>query len=910
MSHTGRYGPPSPPGSQSGYYGKLQSVRVQLGRIGVQKAPQCKLMDWKMLRIGHGCVQIGRPSPTPPPPQMHQHPVPPQRFPPGPGSHVGYGGQSPSPHPMGGRPGPPPHPHHPLQGHPPQHPIDIDIQHYRGPPMADQMLARKRTVRNIPLTPQGNLVIDVPVPDRVLGMGKLQNGEEFTHMRYTAATCTADEFSSRGYSLRQQEYGRQTELFIVVTMYNEDDFLFCKSMSAIMKNIAHLCTRTRSRTWGAEGWKKVVVCIVSDGRSKVNPRVLNVLGLMGAFQDGIMKDHVNAKPVTAHLFEYTTQLCVDEELKVKGHEKGFVPVQILFCLKEKNAKKINSHRWFFNAFGPLLRPNVCILIDVGTKPQPTALYHLWKAFDRSPSVGGACGEIYAELGTGCSNLLNPLVAAQNFEYKMSNILDKPLESVFGFISVLPGAFSAYRYVALQGKPLAQYFKGETMHGGADIFAANMYLAEDRILCFELMSKRNQGWTLKYVKAAKAETDVPDSVPEFISQRRRWLNGSFFAGVHALTHWYWIFRSGQNFIRKFALLFLFLYNFIQLLFSWFGLAFFYLTFVFLLRMDVTDDLDVPLPDKFFGKQEIVYTVLRQMYVMAIIMTFISSLGNRPQGSKWMYTVIMVLFAAIMATMTYVCGYNIYLLVPKTSREWKGIMDIIRTKPALRDVVLSLFSTYGLYILSSVMYLEPWHMITSFIQYMFLMPSFINILNVYAFCNLHDVSWGTKGDNDANATDLGAVTAQKGKDGKQMVEIDIPSERNDINANYEKFLSGLAQPRPDSHKSRDSKTKQEDYFRNFRTKVVCLWAFSNALIIIVLTDEKMSGILFNGLGVRQNGGFNPYLQVCVRVAVCDSEQDFIANNGSFHFQFIFYSVLGLSTFRFIGCTVYLIMNMICG
>ena len=34
------------------------------------------------------------------------------------------------------------------------------------------------------------------------------------------------------------------------------------------------------------------------------------------------------------------------------------------------------------------------------------------------------------------NLLNPLVAAQNFEYKMSNILDKPLESLFGYITVL------------------------------------------------------------------------------------------------------------------------------------------------------------------------------------------------------------------------------------------------------------------------------------------------------------------------------------------------------------------------------------------------------------------------------------------------------------------------------------------
>jgi cellulose synthase/poly-beta-1,6-N-acetylglucosamine synthase-like glycosyltransferase len=48
---------------------------------------------------------------------------------------------------------------------------------------------------------------------------------------------------------------------------------------------------------------------------------------------------------------------------------------------------------------------------------------------------------------------NPLVAAQNFEYKMSNILDKPLESVFGFISVLPGAFSAYRYIAVQNDPV-------------------------------------------------------------------------------------------------------------------------------------------------------------------------------------------------------------------------------------------------------------------------------------------------------------------------------------------------------------------------------------------------------------------------------------------------------------------------
>lgn len=44
--------------------------------------------------------------------------------------------------------------------------------------------------------------------------------------------------------------------------------------------------------------------------------------------------------------------------------------------------------------------------------------------------------------------------------------------------------------------------------GMNIFTKNMFLAEDRILCFELVAKANAKWTLTYVKPSKAETDVP------------------------------------------------------------------------------------------------------------------------------------------------------------------------------------------------------------------------------------------------------------------------------------------------------------------------------------------------------------------------------------------------------------------
>jgi hypothetical protein len=81
-----------------------------------------------------------------------------------------------------------------------------------------------------------------------------------------------------------------------------------------------------------------------------------MLQAMGVFQNDVLmheridptEDPATAKPqpVTAHMFEYTCQTIVEQDLQVHGGSRsGVVPVQMLFCLKEKNMKKLNSHKY-------------------------------------------------------------------------------------------------------------------------------------------------------------------------------------------------------------------------------------------------------------------------------------------------------------------------------------------------------------------------------------------------------------------------------------------------------------------------------------------------------------------------------------------------------------------------------------
>lgn len=95
-------------------------------------------------------------------------------------------------------------------------------------------------------------------------------------------------------------------------------------MHGVMKNIAHICSLKKNTMWGPDGWKKIVVCIVADGRQVVNKRVLNVLASMGVYQAGIAKNVVDDKPVKAHIYE-VSQITI----------KKIVPNKLFYSIPRK-----------------------------------------------------------------------------------------------------------------------------------------------------------------------------------------------------------------------------------------------------------------------------------------------------------------------------------------------------------------------------------------------------------------------------------------------------------------------------------------------------------------------------------------------------------------------------------------------
>lgn len=158
-----------------------------------------------------------------------------------------------------------------------------------------------------------------------------------------------------------------------------------------------------------------------------------------------------------------------------------------------------------------------------------------------------------------------------------------------------------------------------------------------------------------------------------------------------------------------------------------------------------------------------------------------------------------------------------------------------------IIIALAATFGLYFVASFMYLDPWHMFTSFPQYLLTMSSYINILMIYAFSNWHDVSWGTKGSDKADV--LPPAKSTKDDDGKSAVVEEPEKPQADIDSQFEITVKRALQEYKEPVVN--EKKTLEDSYKSFRTKLVTAWIFSNGLLAVVITSASFDKF---GLSVR--------------------------------------------------------------
>lgn len=114
-----------------------------------------------------------------------------------------------------------------------------------------------------------------------------------------------------------------------------------------------------------------------------------------------------------------------------------------------------------------------------------------------------------------------------------------------------------------------------------------------------------------------------------------------------------------------------------------------------------------------------------------------------------------------------------------------------------------------------------------------PSYTNVLNVYAFCNLHDASRpGPKGTEDdilhsvfsSQTKDAGAVFKDKIK---PLQDVDV-AFRETVTRAITKF----------DVKKTPERLTLDDQNKTFRTRWVVLWVLSNAALAIAIGDINVS------------------------------------------------------------------------
>ncbi|XP_077968078.1 chitin synthase chs-2-like [Styela clava] len=318
---------------------------------------------------------------------------------------------------------------------------------------------------------------------------------------------------------------------------------------------------------------------------------------------------------------------------------------------------------------------------------------------RDKKVGAACGRIHP-IGSG------PVVWFQKFEYAVGHWLQKTAEDVLGCVLCSPGCFSMFRAEALMDENVAHKYT-TVAEGAKEKIQRDQ--GEDRWLCTLLLKAK---YKIEYCASSHSYTFAPESFKDLYKQRRRW-------GPSTLANVFDILLDAKKAMKNDYISFGYIvYQILLMTASLLGPS----TVILIIQGAF---------QYVFGMSPIGGLMAALLPVIAFVV-ICYTVENRNHQIVVAEVLTLVYALVMMAVLVGVIGQIVENIMNPTS--------------------LFMLAMSSIFIITGILHPMEVSCLIHGILYYICVPSAFIFMVVYCYCNMHDESWGTRDNKQANKEKL--------------------------------------------------------------------------------------------------------------------------------------------------------------
>ncbi|QJT79285.1 hypothetical protein C0557_04015 [Kosakonia sp. MUSA4] len=304
--------------------------------------------------------------------------------------------------------------------------------------------------------------------------------------------------------------------------------MICNTLASLARNIIYINEKHHVKY-------EIKICIIFDGIANISGDTAIFLESLGYELNNTGHNELypmltlsEKKFASPELLRQCADYTDNKHVVGSDHE-----INCILALKSENRGKLDSHAWMFLSICEQLNPRYILQVDAGTVPATSCLLNLLCDIESHPDYAAIAAYLLPK-----PNFFVPVHKSwqySNFVWDKINFW--PVGYLLGYLEVIPGACSLIRWEAVnngnpgQLPPLSNYFRGLSPAG---LLQKNLYLAEDRVLGFEIIKNGDREYKIKFNPTAKVEIDNCNTFSELILQRRRWINSTLSARLYALS----------------------------------------------------------------------------------------------------------------------------------------------------------------------------------------------------------------------------------------------------------------------------------------------------------------------------------------------------------------------------------------